>query len=457
MTARRGTPQETGKDRQCKKERKMDTPLNERAAGVAAGGPKSDGAFLGRNADKNSANNASCQKKTATADSLDPGVLLVLRTLTSPFKDDGENGPTTFRRRRLAKLVKRDGEVVPYEGARHHQADGLDVSDFGKLFDGLTWLSGEWAIAVVQGGKRDSASTRRMRRIIYDTPDEDDPKIIHPWTITDKPSIILPIDIDDLVPSADVLGLRAIASWVIKQLPPEFHGVRCIAVATGSYGFKRGAHIRLWFMLDRALTCAEKRRWLKPLAKIGLAGVGFVKFVDIGLYTPNQLVYTATPLFEDPNDDPLCDAPRLIVIDGEEEFVRTPHAERLKPTAHDYHAHQHAYHAPISRVAGKCGGGDDNGLILSAMVAIDAATPGERHTKIMREAFFLAGFAVGGGVIADMALRGLIRAGTKIIPGARVIKPDEIIREWNHALAVKHAEWQLEQAHDSASDDGEDL
>jgi hypothetical protein len=56
-----------------------------------------------------------------------------------------------------------------------------------------------------------------------------------------------------------------------------------------------------------------------------------------------------------------------------------------------------------------------------------------------------------------MALRGLIRAGTKIIPGAREIKPDEIVREWKHALAVKHAEWQLEQAHDSASDDGEDL
>ncbi len=208
----------------------MDTPLNERAAGVAAGGPKSDGAFVGPNAYKNSANNSDSQQKTLTADSLDPGVLLFLQTLKSPFKDDGEGGPTTFRRRQLAKLVKRDGEIVPYEGAKHHRAGGLDVSDFGKLFDGLTWLSGEWAIAVVQGGKRDSASTRRMRRIIYDTPDEDDPKIIHPWTITDKPCFILPLDIDDLVPPPDVRGLRAIASWVIEQLPPEFHGVRCVTI-----------------------------------------------------------------------------------------------------------------------------------------------------------------------------------------------------------------------------------
>jgi hypothetical protein len=235
----------------------MDASLNKEAAGISAGDLKGDAAFLRGECDKNSADNDNSQRKTLPADSLDPGVLLVLRTLISPFKDDGQNGPTTFRRRRLAKLVKRDGEIVPHEGAKNHQACGLDVSTFDKLFDGLSWLLGEWAIAAVQGGKRDSANPRRMQRIIYDTPDRDDPKIIHPWTITDKPSIILPIDIDDLIPPPGVFGLRAIALWVIEQLPPEFHGVRCIVMATGSYGFKRGAHIRIWFMTDKGLTCAE--------------------------------------------------------------------------------------------------------------------------------------------------------------------------------------------------------
>jgi len=290
------------------------------------------------------AKNAESQQKTLPADSLDPGVLLVLRTLTSPFKDEGENGPTTWRRRRLAKLVKRDGAVEPHEGAKNHEAGGRDVSTFDKLFDALTWLSGEWAIAAVQGGKRDSANPRRMQRIIQDTPDKDDPKIIHPWTITDKPLVVLPIDIDDLIPPPSVRGLLATALWVIEQLPPDFHGVRCIAMGTGSYGLHRGAHIRLWFMLDRALTCGEKRRWLKPFTRIG-----YTKFVDIGLYTANQLVYTASPTFEDINDDPLFDAPRLIVIDGKEEFVRTPHAEALKSSPHP------SYHAPSFHIdaAGK--------------------------------------------------------------------------------------------------------
>jgi hypothetical protein len=162
------------------------------------------------------------------------------------------------------------------------------------------------------------------------------------------------------------------------------------------------------------------------------------------------LVYTAAPVFEDPNDDPLCDSPRLIMIDGEEEFVRTPNAERLKPAPH-----AHVYHAPLSHVAGDDGG--DNGLIRGAMTVILAAVPSERHDKIMREAFDLAGFAVHGVIDPQRALRALIRAGTRDIPGARVITPDEVTREWNHALTVKHAEWQLEQPCDPMSYDGEDL
>ena len=94
---------------------------------------------------------------------------------------------------------------------------------------------------------------------------------------------------------------------------PAFHNVRCIVTATGSYGIKRGAHLRLWFLLDRPLTCTEKRRWLKPLfAKP-------VKIIDPSLYTPNQAIYTSGPVFEDIDDDPLFDMPRLIVLEGEDE------------------------------------------------------------------------------------------------------------------------------------------
>jgi hypothetical protein len=242
----------------------MDASHDREAAGIAAGGPKGDDAFLGRECHKNSADNDNSQRKTLPADSLDPGVLLVLRTRNSPFKDDGEDGPTTFRRRRLTKRVRRDGEIEPYESAKTFDADGLDVSTFDKLFAGLNWLSGEWAIAPVQGGKIDGVSPRRMRKLIYDR----ETKTVIPKTITDKPCIILPVDIDDLIPPPGVHGLLATGLWARELLLPEFRNAKCVVQATGSYGFKLGAHIRIWFMTDKGLKCAEKRQWLKPLAKI---------------------------------------------------------------------------------------------------------------------------------------------------------------------------------------------
>jgi hypothetical protein len=403
----------------------MDTPFNEGAACITAGGPKSSGAFLGRECHQNSAKQPGRQERLPLLDSREPGAMLVLCTHYSRWLGRGL---------RLTKLVRRGGDpsqIAPTEEAKYFQCYSLDVSTFDKLRAAIGFLLGRPEDALVQGARIRTANPAYMRRLLYDTPDPKDPSKIDKATITDKPTLWLVMDIDDLQPPPGVGGLLDKALWVRSQLPPEFRHSRCIAVATSGYGIKRGARLRLWFMLDRAVTCAEKRRWLKP-----------VKFIDIGLYSPNQLVYSANPVFEDPEfDDPLFDMPRLVVLDGEE-FVRTPRAERLKPAVHDYHA-------SISRAASTSN--DDNGLILSAMVAIDAATPGGRHNQIMREAFTLAGFAVAGGVSPDMALRGLIRAGTKIIPGAREITSNEIIRQWEHALMVKEAEWAREQRHPAPS------
>jgi hypothetical protein len=91
------------------------------------------------------------------------------------------------------------------------------------------------------------------------------------------------------------------------------------------------------------------------------------------------------------------------------------------------------------------------------MAMIHATPPGGRHDQILIEAYRLAGLAVEGGLDGDAALRGLIRAGTTIIPGARAITTDEIIREWKHALRKKSAAWDAEQRLRETSSDGEDL
>jgi hypothetical protein len=340
---------------------------------------------------------------------------------------------------RLAKLIGVGAdpkEIENYEGACFFRGRGLDVSSPERLLNAIEFLQSQHSTCVVFGAPTDDADLANMRRLIYDTPGVRNPARIWKATIVDKPAWWLAIDIDDLRVPLGVHGLRGIAEYARTRLPIEFRGAWCVAAATGSYGLKPGARLRFFFLLDAPLTCAQKVCWL-----------GKAPFIDRSIYTPNQVIYTSRPVFAgNPEfDDPMFGVPRVITLDGEP-HVRTPHPERLKPPRY-----------PAAFTPRGTAGVDDHSLILSAMIAIDSVEPGGRHNRIMREAFNLATLAVAGGVDPDRALRGLIRAGTKTMPGAREIKPDEIVRQWKHALAVKAAEWSNEQKRDPSTYDEEDL
>lgn len=409
----------------------MDTPFNEGAAGTKAGGPKADG-FLGRNCHQNSVTDIEKQDKLPLLDSRDPGAMLALRTLFCPPR-----GRPFF----LTKQVVRRGacrEIIKSEKPKHFSAVSFDVSNFPKLLNLLLWLSDKPDWGIVSGARLPTANPKCMRRIIED--DEETGEIA---TIADAPRWWLAMDIDDLPLPDLVRDLRGKCLLVRSWLPPEFQNARCIGWATSSHGIDPGSRLRFFFMLDRPLTCAEKRIWLKPLAKIG-----DIKFVDPGIYTANQLIYTASPIFTNPEmDDPFHGGePRWVIIDGDDVIV-TPSADQLKQSEpRDY----------PTRMAldGACG--ESHGLIRSSMAMIHATSPGGRHDQILIEAYKLAGLVVGRALDGDAALRGLIRAGTEIIPGERVITPDEIIREWKHALRKKQAEEDAEQRHDLSYYDGGD-
>jgi hypothetical protein len=335
---------------------------------------------------------------------------------------------------RLAKLVRfgaNPDEIENYEGATFFGGRGLDFSTFERGLNALEYLQGQHSTCVVYGALTADADPRNMRKLIYDTPGRKDPKRIWKATLVDKPSSWLFIDIDKMPVPPEIHGLRPQALYAREQLPTEFRGVRCVASATGSYGIRGGARLRLVFQLDRPLTCEQKVQWL-----------GRARYVDRSIYTPNQPIFTSAPCFENVDDDPLLDMPRVIVIDGAEHVV-TPSVERLKRAAAARAAFNHE--AFVSRVAD---GADDHGLVISAMIAIDCAPPGERHDRIMREAYNLAELVVGDALNPDRALRGLVRAGTKIVPGAREIKPEEVIKIWEHAMRKKLAEREPERRFD---------
>jgi hypothetical protein len=92
--------------------------------------------------------------------------------------------------------------------------------------------------------------------------------------------------------------------FIVAKLPSEFHGARCLWQLTSSAGVKKSDTIsmRLGFWLDRALTGAEAKAWLTGT------------IADCSIYTANQVIYAATPVFKDGRTDPV--AKRSGIVEG---------------------------------------------------------------------------------------------------------------------------------------------
>jgi hypothetical protein len=126
-----------------------------------------------------------------------------------------------------------------------------------------------------------------------------DQKTGDPATIEDAAHSWVLLDIDKLAIEGDVFDPVAeperAAEYIRARLPSEFHGARCLWRLTSSAGTEKREMIRmrLGFWLDRPLTGAETKAWLT--GSIG----------DLSIYTANQLIYAATPLFGRGRRDPV--------------------------------------------------------------------------------------------------------------------------------------------------------
>jgi len=135
-------------------------------------------------------------------------------------------------------------------------------------------------------------------------------------TIEDAPHRWVLLDIDKLAiegEAFDPVGEpeRAV-EYILAKLPSEFHGARCLWRLTSSAGVEKGATIsmRLGFWLDRPLTGAEAKAWLGGT------------IVDCAIYTANQVIYAATPIFKDDRTDPV--GRRSGIVEGAPIIVPPP-------------------------------------------------------------------------------------------------------------------------------------
>jgi hypothetical protein len=255
-----------------------------------------------------------------------------------------------------------------------------------------------------------------MRRLKHD-----DPKTGDKATLEDVPRHVFPLDVDCVATPTglDPRDLAAAANAVRAALPAAFHGAACVAVATSGHLLKPGLRFRCWFRFDRALTCAELKRWLqRELAP-----------VDLSPLHAAGVAYTAAPVFENPAHDPLPGG-RLVVLDGDT-CVTAPSVEELRPMEYVRPSCAPRHH----RGSGSSVGGMS--ALIASSIRIRNAERGGRHKTILRESLRLAGLIARGGLDEELALRSLLDDAVAIGKEA-----SEVIRifEWSKVVASQQGQ-----------------
>ena len=204
----------------------------------------------------------------------------------------------TARGRRLCKTRHAGGTVDDYDAARTFDLATIQAPNLATLAGLLHGLAGRRDTCVLRGAIREETRARGVRRLLYPDPDTGDAP-----TLAEAPRAWLALDLDGLpLPAgADSHDLHLCGDLARAALPVAFHAAACIVAATAGHGFKDGARLRLWFLLGRALSGAECKRWLRDAP------------VDLSVFGAAQPIYTAAPLFRG-MADPL--PVRLVMLDG---------------------------------------------------------------------------------------------------------------------------------------------
>lgn len=302
----------------------------------------------------------------------------------------------------MTKRITADGRVLPAEKRKYFSGAVVYAPDMPTLGNLLTTLLARFDIYVVMAALKPSADRDRMRRLFWEALYEPDGNP----TLDDVPRQIWPLDCEGIIapPTLDLRDTAAAADYVRCRLPLAFHHVQCVAVASAKYGLVgRELRFRLWFFFDRPIMAAGLRAWLRAFQTEAR------KPVDAPALHAAQPVYTASPLFQRRENDPLAGMSRLVVLSGTAEVV-IPDDVPLDPVAiaDAKAAFRAAERRRLSLRAAREGEGSLE--MQCALQRVLDAPEGQRHPQIMREAHILASLVVAAAVTEDEAREGLIAA-----------------------------------------------
>jgi hypothetical protein len=190
----------------------------------------------------------------------------------------------------LTKTIYADGTVIPFAKVSHYDLYKRPIVDMDELSPLLAKVICDPRCCLVRSVPKDDEQVKCVRRICRDDNSSGPPTLIE-W-----PQNWYALDIDNYARSTGNIELDACR--VLLALPPVFHDARCLALATSSYGIKKGICLRLFFWNNAQITAYDLKRYFK----------GYAKVADLGLFSPAQCIYVAKPIFPD-RDDPVAQRP----------------------------------------------------------------------------------------------------------------------------------------------------
>jgi hypothetical protein len=304
-----------------------------------------------------------------------------------PWKATGPGDVTLLRApgKCLTKLITPAG-IVDYDRAAvfEVEAERLDcVEDFAEL---LTRAAGDPHVCSIRGALRPEFAGRPLvlRRC---RPRPGEPPRFAPaarsWLMVDVEGLPIPPGVDPADPAMAGGAAR-------RALPAPFRAARAVVQLSAKAGLLPEIRVHLWFMLDRAITDAEAKRWLRGAP------------VDPSIYQPVGIHYTASPIFMDV-DDPCIDG-RLAILPGYAE-VAVPDLPEPQPARQaSTPAEARPYVAPPRGLGFRSTRAE--AYMLACLRAVADATPGDRHPTIVRISTRLFGLAKGGALDpADVSAR----------------------------------------------------
>jgi hypothetical protein len=170
--------------------------------------------------------------------------------------------------------------------AKYFRIDEIEIADLFEAHDLIQRIAGMRQVGMVRG--RPIEGIDRQRALRRSRPRTENGTII-PATLAPAVRHLVPIDVDSLPcpPWLNVLDDPDHAiEYAVSHLPAEFHGATVCWQFTSSQGVKPGLNLRLLFRSDRLASDGELRQLFQDCP------------VDLAIYSPAQLIYTATPIFE---------------------------------------------------------------------------------------------------------------------------------------------------------------